>query len=394
MRSPLFSCRFVVLCLALSLLVAAPAAGAAKLGARKAEVNAIVERVAAHDFYPVENGRTQDRHLKQDGIANLSVKDWRVRLLAIRDLVRLGKRAGPAMVEQLDHNNWHVRQITAKTLGLLEYQPARERLADLLENDPQRVVRAQAALSLGRIGGEQSLELLKRQAKQATVKDVRHRCRLAAQRIERGIETSESVREAYASLAPSKFDQLEVGKAPPDFTLKDTDGQTHQLSDYLGDGPVVLIWIFSDWCPVCHGEFEDLIRLRERFNKHDIDVMTIQAQDRYRSRVMVGGELVTRKRWMRMDGQWQPEQRKWWPHLVDPAGRVGAKFGVQPQAYAVHSEWVNRPATIIIGEDGKVKFAYYGTYWGDRPSIENTLEMTVNEQYEFEHPKRLKATEE
>jgi len=67
-------------------------------------------------------------------------------------------------------------------------------------------------------------------------------------------------------------------------------------------------------------------------------------------------------------------------------------YGVDPMAYAVHAEYINRPASIIIGPDGRVRFAYYGTYWGDRPSIEQLLEMIREQTFDFEHPKRLKPT--
>lgn len=58
-------------------------------------------------------------------------------------------------------------------------------------------------------------------------------------------------------------------------------------------------------------------------------------------------------------------------------------------AFAVHAEYVNRPSTIIIDPEGMVRFAYYGTFWGDRPSIHETLEMIQSERFELNHPRRL-----
>lgn len=79
----------------------------------------------------------------------------------------------------------------------------------------------------------------------------------------------------------------------------------------------------------------------------------------------------------------------WWPHLADPAGVVGGIYGVDPLEYVVHAEWINRPSTFVIDQGGIVRLAYRGTFWGDRPSIEATLEMMVTGRYEYEHPKRL-----
>jgi peroxiredoxin len=79
----------------------------------------------------------------------------------------------------------------------------------------------------------------------------------------------------------------------------------------------------------------------------------------------------------------------WWPHLLDRAGKQAAKYGADPLAYAVHAEYINRPATVIIDPEGQVRFIYRGTFWGDRPSIEQTLEMIQEEDFSFEHPQRL-----
>jgi peroxiredoxin len=80
----------------------------------------------------------------------------------------------------------------------------------------------------------------------------------------------------------------------------------------------------------------------------------------------------------------------WWPHLVDHGGAVGAQYGVDPMSFAVHAEYVNRPSTIIVDPSGVVRFAYYGTYWGDRPSIRQTLEMVKSKRFEFERRDRRK----
>lgn len=59
--------------------------------------------------------------------------------------------------------------------------------------------------------------------------------------------------------------------------------------------------------------------------------------------------------------------------------------------YVVHAEWINRPATVIIDKEGIVRLAYRGTYWGDRPKIEEILEMVRTGDFSFEHPERRKV---
>lgn len=79
-----------------------------------------------------------------------------------------------------------------------------------------------------------------------------------------------------------------------------------------------------------------------------------------------------------------------WPHLVDRAGAVGVQYDVQPMAFAVHAEFINRPTVAIIDKEGVLRFLYQGTFWGDRPTVPELLEMMRSGKYEFDAPKRLK----
>jgi peroxiredoxin len=79
-----------------------------------------------------------------------------------------------------------------------------------------------------------------------------------------------------------------------------------------------------------------------------------------------------------------------WPHLLDRAGAVAARYGADPLAFSVHSEYINRPTTIIVDKEGIVRFSYKGTFWGDRPTIEQTLKMIETGDFSFEHPQRRK----
>ena len=110
--------------------------------------------------------------------------------------------------------------------------------------------------------------------------------------------------------------------------------------------------------------------MEKQFREADVQVLTIECHDLYRCKAMVGGRDL------------------WWPHLVDAGGRVGATYGVDPMEFVVHSEWINRPSTIIVDRKGIVRFAYYGTRYDDRPTIEQMLEMIETESYSFRHPKR------
>src|SRR5260370_42492923 len=55
----------------------------------------ILSQVRKHDFHPIRDGFTFDRHLNTHGVASLNDQDWRVRTLAVRDLVRLDAPGTP-----------------------------------------------------------------------------------------------------------------------------------------------------------------------------------------------------------------------------------------------------------------------------------------------------------
>jgi len=351
-------------------------------------------RVRQHEFHPLD-GRdfTIDRELRRHGIAQRPDPDGRVLLLAVRDLVKAGLADADATAAALRNGlgdaDAHVRLVSAKAAGVLGLSRLGDALLAALRDDGEAIVRSQAAVSLGQLADTAHLEALEAVLKADSSQDVRHQVELAIDRTRKGKGVRRVHALAYGSLMESTFDAAEVGKPAPGFTLPDTEGGSWSLADQ--DGWVVLVWIFADWCPVCHGEFRELIELRERFEAAGVGVATIEAHDTYRSRVITGVEIEPEHWFADRPFTEAYVGNIWWPHLVDHAGAVGAVYGVEPMAYAVHAEYVNRPATIIIDPNGVVRFAYYGTFWGDRPSIEQTLEMIERERFEFESRRRLRA---
>ena len=361
----------------------------------KVSVVQVFARVQAHEFHPLDNDNafTIDRTLKQHGVADLTDSDWRVRLLAVRDLVRLGMDDVDGIVKGLTHNDENVRQVCAMALGILRAQDAVSHLENIVRDDANAMVRSQAVIALGQIESKASLSLLYKRLEDDASKDVRHQCELAIDQIQKQMGTTGEQLSAFRALDASLFESVEVGKEAPDFELQDTESKLWRLSHFREKKWLVLIWIFADWCPVCHGEFRDLMKMRTAFEKEGVQLFTIECHDRYRGRVMVGKELDPVYWFAKQSFQQAYTEQIWWPHLLDRAGAVGAMYGVDPMAFAVHAEYINRPATIIVDPNGIVRLAYYGTYWGDRPTIKQTLKMIRTRQFEFEHPKRRKLPE-
>jgi peroxiredoxin len=359
-------------------------------------VAAVLDRVRTHEFHPIdETSFTVDRTLEEHGIADLDDDDWRVRVLAVRDLVRLGADKTSDIAVGLEDDDVQVRYVCATALGILKARSEVESLERVVREDPNALARSRAVVALGQVGATRSLELLRDRHANDDSKDVRHQAELAIDRIEKGAVVEPELAAAYRNLDATTFEQLAVGETAPSFEVPDTDGGTWSLEDSVGDGEwTVLIWVFADWCPVCHREFDELIELREELQAADVNVATIECHDRYRGRVMVGRELEPEYWFAEESFVESYAEQIWWPHLLDRSGAVGANYGVDPMAFAVHAEYINRPATIVVDPTGTVRFAYHGTFWGDRPSIEETLEMIRSEEFEFEHPDRRQVAPE
>jgi len=355
---------------------------------RASSIEAVIRRIETHSFSPVHNGFTVDPETGNDGVEDLQDDDWRVRTLAVRDLVRRGHEERGRVRALLDHNDKHVRQIGALVLGLLRAESAVEALSRRLRDDPDPVVRSQAAIALGQIGAPSDAVADPLEDEEHT--DVHHQCAVALDRIQENEPVEPEVAEQVAALDGSTFGRVQAGDRAPTFTLDDTAGTPWSLSDVLGEKTVVLLWVFADWCPVCHKEFHGLIQREERFRELDVAVATLECHDRYRSRLMVGKEFRPDYWFADELPDGHPHDAYpddiWWPHLVDRAATVGLRYGIDPWQYAVHSEYVNRPATVIIDPEGIVRLAHFGTYWGDRPTIGQILDMIETGTYEFESP--------
>jgi peroxiredoxin len=259
----------------------------------------------------------------------------------------------------------------------------------MAQDDEFAIVRSQAVIALGQIGSRGSLDFLNERMEMDQSRDVRHQCELAIDQIKKQKEPTAKHLEAFLSMDTTKFESVVSGGPAADFTLDDTEGNKWTLGEFKDEKWVVLIWVFADWCPVCHGEFHDLMELQDEFTRQNIQVFTIECHDSYRGRVMVGKELEPEYWFANNSFSEAYTEKIRWPHLLDHAGHIAAIYGADPLAFAVHSEYINRPATVIIDPDGIVQFLYLGTYWGDRPTIEQTLEMILQQDFTFEHPRRL-----
>ena len=56
---------------------------------------------------------------------------------------------------------------------------------------------------------------------------------------------------------------MEASSVAPDISLRDTEGDTVQLSDFRGK--VIMLNFFASWCPPCRQEIPDFVELQNRY---------------------------------------------------------------------------------------------------------------------------------
>jgi len=111
----------------------------------------------------------------------------------------------------------------------------------------------------------------------------------------------------------------------PDFAVPDLSGQAVRLSALRGK--VVLLNLWTTWCPPCREEMPSMQRLYERLRDRDFQLLAVSQDE--------DGKQVVEP--------FVKEMRLSFPVLVDPDHQVGDRYGV----------W-GYPETFVIDRTGHV----------------------------------------
>jgi peroxiredoxin len=81
------------------------------------------------------------------------------------------------------------------------------------------------------------------------------------------------------------------GNAPavPDFSLPDTDGIFHRLSEFTGSGLAVLVYARGAWCPFCLRQLADYAERYSEFKQSGVEVVALSPESQRKSRRMRTG---------------------------------------------------------------------------------------------------------
>ncbi len=140
--------------------------------------------------------------------------------------------------------------------------------------------------------------------------------------------------KSSTGMGAGKDDNMENVKTAmmeKDFTLMDTEGKTHTLSDYLGKKIYIKFW--ATWCSICLGGLEELDELNsEKVHDEDTVIFTIISPDT--------------KSEMRSEDfkSWFAERNLGFTVLLDEGGDVARQFGVR-----------GYPTSVFIDTDGSIR---------------------------------------
>ena len=131
----------------------------------------------------------------------------------------------------------------------------------------------------------------------------------------------------------AKLEDL-VGKTAYEFTLTDTEGKEHKLSEYLGAGKVVVLEWFNSTCPYVVRQYEGESTMNDTVARYEgKDVVWL---------AVASGDTAA-------DGEGCQKAREDWgmkhPVLLDESGAVGKAYGSK-----------NTPTMYVIGTDGTLAY--------------------------------------
>ncbi len=133
-------------------------------------------------------------------------------------------------------------------------------------------------------------------------------------------------------------EKAKVGEKAPHFMLKDTEGKTHVLKDYLDDGKIVVLEWFNPMCPFVVKHHDAMPTMANLAKKYDDEIVWLAINSGH-------ADHPTRaksSRAMKIVEEWNLS----YPMLVDETGKVGKMYGAKttPHMYIIDTEGVLRYA--------------------------------------------------
>lgn len=178
----------------------------------------------------------------------LGDEGWVTRFRALRDLVRLGERAFPALSGELvpleGTETLHRRVLAAEALSLTADSGVEDVLVRSLQKDASPAVRLYAADALGVLRTPTSMAALRAARDADPNGDVRAHAGFALER--EGRESWLDARKRLLDFDDRRLDTARLGERAPTFRLPNHQGIPVDLAAFRGKRAVILIFIYGD----------------------------------------------------------------------------------------------------------------------------------------------------
>ncbi len=155
---------------------------------------------------------------------------------------------------------------------------------------------------------------------------------------------------ATAALAEQTLTAVPGKVEAPDFTLQDTSGKTHTLSDYRGRPVIINFW--TTWCPPCREELPSMNRAWHMIEKEGIAMLAINMGEDEDTIFIFSADYPTD-----------------FPVLMDRSGEVIEQWPVK-----------GLPTTYVIAPDGTIAYRAIGSReWDEKALLDRVraLQVTV-----------------
>jgi len=206
---------------------------------------------------------------------------WKARMTAFQKLAAYGEKAIPALTDALAKGEPETRVFAAQALGPMA-APAAKPALEAARNDKSAAVRLYALDALSMFGKLAPTDELKAMKEKDANQDVKAHVGFALDRDD--TPDPVALRKLLAGYDLAKMNTAVVGKAAPEFELTDATGKTYKLADFKGKKAVVLVFVYGDNGPVCHGQLAQLRDKIAEFEKRNVQLLAIDPHDRSRAR--------------------------------------------------------------------------------------------------------------
>ncbi|MGB5340125.1 MAG: TlpA disulfide reductase family protein [Gammaproteobacteria bacterium] len=134
----------------------------------------------------------------------------------------------------------------------------------------------------------------------------------------------------------------------PDFTLTDTDGKQHRLSDYAGKPVIINFW--ATWCPPCREEIPSMNRAWHKLREAGVALLAINVGEDEDTIFVFTADYPAE-----------------FPLLMDQSGEVIAQWPVK-----------GLPTTYVVAPDGTLAYrAIGGRDWDDDALLDAVRALQV-----------------